>query len=36
MNKLKQIFCNLNYNWCNRVSTYKSIEVEVYMDMDLR
>ena len=30
MNKLKQIFYNLNYHWHKRVSTYKSIEVKAY------
>lgn len=30
MNKLKQIFCNLNYHWCKRLSKHKSAEVEAY------
>ena len=30
MNKLKQIFCNLNYHWCKRLSRHKSAEVEAY------
>ena len=28
MNKLKQIFCNLNYHWYKHLSKYKSVEVE--------
>ena len=30
MNKLKQIFCNLNYHWCKRLSKHKSFEIEAY------
>lgn len=30
MNKLKQIFCNLNYHWCKRFFKHKSAEVEAY------
>ena len=30
MNKLKQIFCNLNYHWSKRVSKHKSFEIEAY------
>ncbi len=30
MNNLTEIFCNLNYHWHKRLSTHKSIEVEVY------
>ena len=26
MNKLKQIFCNLNYHWCKRFFKHKSAE----------
>jgi hypothetical protein len=30
MDKVKEIFCNLNYHWHKRLSTHKSIEVEAY------
>lgn len=30
MNKLKQIFYNLNYHWCKRLSKHKSFEVDAY------
>ena len=30
MNKLKQIFCKLNYHWCKRLSGHKSFEIEAY------
>jgi hypothetical protein len=30
MNKLKQIFCNLNYHWCKRLYKHKSFEIEAY------
>ena len=30
MNKLKTIFCHLNYNWHKRLSKHKCIEVEAY------
>lgn len=30
MNKLKQIFCNLNYHWCKRLFKHKCFEIEAY------
>ena len=30
MNNLTEIFCNLNYHWCKRLSEYKSFEIEAY------
>ena len=30
MNKLKTIFCHLNYNWHKRLFKHKSVEIEAY------
>lgn len=30
MDKVKEMFCNLNYHWHNRLPTYKCIEMEAY------
>ena len=30
MDKVKEIFCNLNYHWCKRLSKHKSFEIEAY------
>lgn len=33
MNKLEQIFSNLNYHWSKRVSKHKSFEIEAYSNL---